>query len=144
MTFSGLFKYSLLAALAVIVVIGGIFTVEELLIRREAHQQQQSSAAMRETMLRLWHYPPVEPAPDEIKKLLVLCAYTSPYTRDHIRTASDTYRFLHIWQEAVRYQGPEPLEALVEQCRINPELVDPTPPQILWRQDIIRQGYESG
>lgn len=143
MTFSAVFKYSFIAATTVLVAAGIAFAVELVTDQRQEQRRQETGQLARQTMLRVWHYPPTEPDADDINKLLVLCAYASPYTRDQINSPAATYRFLRIWQEAIQRQGPEPVTALLEQCRVNPQLVDPTPPQILWRSEIIKRGQEA-
>lgn len=130
-------KYGLLAAAALLIVAAGLFAADQFVMRRSVQQQEDSDLAARRVMMRLWAAPISEPEPHEIKKLLVLCVYSSPHTRDDVSSWADTYRFLDLWQEAIRRDGPETAEAIVRRCRANPALVDPTPPQILQRNAII-------
>ena len=139
MTAAAVLKYAVIAAAAVAVLAGALFAADYAMVRHHDNEAQRSQQFARQQMLRLWHYPPEALAPQDTKKLLVLCAYSSPYTRDDIKSAADTYRFLDIWQEAIERAGPEPVEELVRRCRVNPDLVDPTPPQIL-RRNVIRTG----
>ena len=130
-------KFGLLTAGALLIIAAGLFAADQFMMRHSMQQHEESDLAARRVMMRLWATPISEPEPHEIKKLLVLCAYSSPHTRDDVSSWADTYRFLDMWQEAIRRDGPETAEAIVRQCRVNPALVDPTPPQILRRNAII-------
>lgn len=137
MTATRIIKYGCFCAAAFLLTAGVLFGVEWYAIHRSGKQQAETDLFAQRAMLRLWHAPIADPEPHEVKKLLTLCAYASPHTRHVIKSPADTYRFLDMWQEAIEQDGMQVAEAIALQCRLNPVLVDPTPPQILRRNAII-------
>ena len=138
MTPWNIIKYGLIAAVATLVMAGGIYGVERFMLHQATQRHEHTSALTRDVMLRVWHTPVLEPQPDELTKLLVLCAYASPHTRDQIVTYQQTLRFLGIWREAIERDGPDAAIAVVSHCQADPTQVDPTPPQLLIRQAIMQ------
>lgn len=127
--------YGSLAGMALLILAGILYLTESTPLRPSGDRHTTGAAAS--AMARLWVNPPAQPSLSEIKKLLVLCAYFSPYTRQDVQTGTETYRYLDLWDDEIRRNGAGTARAVAWQCRQSPATTDPTPPEIQRQNRII-------